>query len=175
MKIALDAMGGDHAPKEIVLGALDALQKYEMLDKIYLVGQRDKIEAELSQNNGLQHAKIEIVEASEVIEMADHPANAYRRKKDASITVATRLVKEGTADAVVSAGSTGGQMVAALFGLGRIKGHWLYDSIVDRRQIAGGCRCQYQCRCRQSGAVCADGQYLYELRDGHDRAESGAD
>lgn len=71
MKIALDAMGGDHAPKEIVLGALDALQKYEMLDKIYLVGQRDKIEAELSQNNGLQHAKIEIVEASEVIEMAD--------------------------------------------------------------------------------------------------------
>ena len=54
--------------------------------------------------------------------MEDHPANAYRRKKDASITVATRLVKEGTADAVVSAGSTGGQMVAALFGLGRIKG-----------------------------------------------------
>lgn len=86
MKIALDAMGGDQ-PKEIVLGALDALQKYEMLDKIYLVGQRDKIEAELSQNNGLQHAKIEIVEAGEVIEMTDHPANAYRRKKDASITV----------------------------------------------------------------------------------------
>ena len=122
MKIALDAMGGDHAPKEIILGALDALQKYDFLDKIYLVGQRDKIEAELTQQNALQNARLEIVEASEVIEMADHPANAYRRKKDASITVATRLVKEGTADAVVSAGSTGGQMVAALFGLGRIKG-----------------------------------------------------
>lgn len=122
MKIALDAMGGDHAPKEIIAGALDALQKYDFLDKIYLVGQRDKIEAELAQQNGMQHSKLEIVEASEVIEMADHPANAYRRKKDASITVATRLVKEGTADAVVSAGSTGGQMVAALFGLGRIKG-----------------------------------------------------
>ena len=63
-----------------------------------------------------------IVHCTEVIEMADHPATTYRRKKDASITVATRLVKEGQAQAVVSAGNTGGQMVAALFGLGRIKG-----------------------------------------------------
>lgn len=122
MKIALDAMGGDHAPKEVILGALQALQAYDCLEKVYLVGQRDKIEAELKEQNQTESEKIEIVEASEVIEMADHPATAYRRKKDASITVATRLVKEGTADAVVSAGSTGGQMVAALFGLGRIKG-----------------------------------------------------
>ena len=122
MKIALDAMGGDHAPQEIVLGGLQALEQYDCLEKIYLVGQRDKIEAVLAQHNGADRSRIEIVEASEVIEMADHPATTYRRKKDASITVATRLVKEGTADAVVSAGSTGGQMVAALFGLGRIKG-----------------------------------------------------
>lgn len=122
MKIALDAMGGDHAPQEIVLGGLQALEQYDCLEKIYLVGQRDKIEAVLAQHNGADRSRIEIVEASEVIEMADHPATIYRRKKDASITVATRLVKEGTADAVVSAGSTGGQMVAALFGLGRIKG-----------------------------------------------------
>lgn len=122
MKIALDAMGGDHAPQEIVLGGLAALQQYDFLEKLYLVGQRDKIEAVLAEQSHVDRTKLEIVEASEVIEMADHPANTYRKKKDASITVATRLVKEGTADAVVSAGSTGGQMVAALFGLGRVKG-----------------------------------------------------
>ncbi len=125
MKLALDAMGGDYAPQEIVLGGLDALNQYDFMEKLYLVGKRDAIEAvlkEAEKNQKIDYSKLEIVEASEVIEMDDHPATAYRRKKDASITVATRLVKEGTADAVVSAGSTGGQMVSALFGLGRIKG-----------------------------------------------------
>lgn len=122
MKIALDAMGGDYAPQEIVLGGLQALQQYDYIEKLYLVGQIDKIEAVLAEQSNGNRSKIELVEATEIIEMEDHPANAYRRKKDASITVATRLVKEGKADAVVSAGSTGGQMVAALFGLGRIKG-----------------------------------------------------
>lgn len=122
MKIALDAMGGDHAPQEIILGGLQALKEYNYIEKLYLVGQLDKIEAVLAEQSSVDRSKIELVEATEVIEMEDHPANAYRRKKDASITVATRLVKEGKADAVVSAGSTGGQMVAALFGLGRIKG-----------------------------------------------------
>ena len=125
MKLALDAMGGDYAPQEIVLGGLDALNQHDFLEKIYLVGKRDAIEAvlkEAEKDKKVDYSKLEIVEASEVIEMVDHPATAYRRKKDASITVATRLVREGTADAVVSAGSTGGQMVAALFGLGRIKG-----------------------------------------------------
>jgi glycerol-3-phosphate acyltransferase PlsX len=125
MKLALDAMGGDYAPQEIVLGGLDALNQHDFLEKIYLVGKRDAIEAvlkEAEKDKKVDYSRLEIVEASEVIEMADHPATAYRRKKDASITVATRLVREGTADAVVSAGSTGGQMVAALFGLGRIKG-----------------------------------------------------
>lgn len=122
MKIALDAMGGDYAPQEIVLGGLQALQQYDYIEKLYLVGQIEKIEAVLAEQSNVNRSKIELVEATEIIEMEDHPANAYRRKKDASITVATRLVKEGKADAVVSAGSTGGQMVAALFGLGRIKG-----------------------------------------------------
>ena len=125
MKLALDAMGGDYAPQEIVLGGLDALNQYDFMEKLYLVGKRDAIEAvlkEAEKNQKIDYTKLEIVEASEVIEMDDHPATAYRRKKDASITVATRLVKEGTADAVVSAGRTGGQMVSALFGLGRIKG-----------------------------------------------------
>ena len=125
MKLALDAMGGDYAPQEIVLGGLDALNQYDFMEKLYLVGKRDAIEAvlkEAEKDRKIDYTKLEIVEANEVIEMDDHPATAYRRKKDASITVATRLVREGTADAVVSAGSTGGQMVAALFGLGRIKG-----------------------------------------------------
>lgn len=125
MKLALDAMGGDYAPQEVVLGGLDALQQYDYMEKLYLVGKRDAIEVVLKdaeKDRKVDYSKIEVVEASEVIEMDDHPATAYRRKKDASITVATRLVKEGTADAVVSAGSTGGQMVSALFGLGRIKG-----------------------------------------------------
>ena len=125
MKLALDAMGGDYAPQEIVLGGLDALNQYDFMEKLYLVGKRDAIEAvlkEAEKDRKIDYTKLEIVEANEVIEMDDHPATAYRRKKDASITVATRLVREGTADTVVSAGSTGGQMVAALFGLGRIKG-----------------------------------------------------
>ena len=118
MRIALDAMGGDYAPQEIIKGALEALEAFPYLEKVFLVGQEEKIKDYIKNEN----PKIEIVNATEIIEMDDHPSIAYRRKKDASISVATKLVKNGEADAVVSAGSTGGQMVAALFGLGRIKG-----------------------------------------------------
>ena len=118
MKIALDAMGGDHAPLEIVKGAVLAAEQYDKIEKIFLVGNKDILE----KIPECAHDKLEIVHASEVIEMDEHPAQAYRRKKDASITVATALVKEGKADAVVSAGSTGAQLAAAMFGLGRIKG-----------------------------------------------------
>lgn len=117
MKIALDVMGGDYAPKEIIAGALEAIEAYPYLEKVFLVGQEDRVKEYINKN----HDKLEIVHASEVIEMDDHPGIAYRKKKDASITVATKMVKKGEAQAVVSAGSTGGQMVAALFGLGRIK------------------------------------------------------
>lgn len=127
MKIAVDAMGGDHAPKEIVAGALEAIAQYDYIEQVFLVGDPEAIKPLLGNQHNNQ---VGIVPASEIIEMADHPATAYRRKKDASITIATKLVKDGTADAVVSAGSTGGQMVAALFGLGRIKG-------IDRPSI--GC------------------------------------
>lgn len=122
MKLAIDAMGGDHGPEEIIKGALEAFEQYTELEKVFLVGQLEPMKAVLQQQNQLDNSKVELVEATEIIEMADHPANAYRKKKDASITVATRLVKEGAADGVLSAGSTGGQMVSALFGLGRIKG-----------------------------------------------------
>lgn len=119
MRIAIDAMGGDYAPAEIIKGAIEALNLYPGLH-IILVGNEDNIKKYLPADYNPE--QISIVHCTEVIEMSDHPAIAYRRKKDASITVATRLVKEGKAEAVVSAGSTGGQMVAALFGLGRIKG-----------------------------------------------------
>lgn len=119
MRIAIDAMGGDHAPEEIIKGSLAVLDLEPELH-IILVGNEEIIKNHLPQ--GLDTNRYSIVHCTEVIEMANHPATTYRRKKDASITVATRLVKEGQAQAVVSAGNTGGQMVAALFGLGRIKG-----------------------------------------------------
>ncbi len=118
MKIAVDAMGGDYAPAEIIKGAIKAANVYPEM-KIILVGQKDRILEHIPA--GLK-TNLEIYEASEVIEMHEHPANAVKKKKDASIVVATRLVKEGSADALVSAGNTGAQMAAALLGLGRIKG-----------------------------------------------------
>lgn len=118
MRVALDAMGGDKAPAEIVKGALQAVNLYPEIEKIFLVGKEEEIKKYLNGNT----EKIEIIDAREVIEMDDHPALAYRKKKDASMTVATRLVKEGRADAIISAGNTGGQMTSSLFVLGRIKG-----------------------------------------------------
>ncbi len=128
MKIALDVMGGDHAPAEILAGARQALAASPKLEML-LVGGKEAILQHWPQAEA--EARVEIVHCSQVIEMDEHPAMAYRKKKDASISVATKLVKEGRAEAVVSAGSTGAQMVAALFGLGRLPG-------VDRPAI-GGC------------------------------------
>lgn len=119
MRIAVDAMGGDYAPGEIIKGALKAASVYPTV-KIVLVGQQEKI-MDCITPGGLKQ-NVEIYNASEVIGMDEAPASAIKRKKDSSITVATRLVKEGYADALVSAGSTGAQMASALLGLGRIRG-----------------------------------------------------
>ncbi|HEY8875410.1 MAG TPA: phosphate acyltransferase PlsX [Desulfosporosinus sp.] len=118
MRIAVDAMGGDYAPEEIIKGTLMAAETWPDLQLI-LVGQQERI---LPFFIGTKPKNISLIDASEVIGMDEHPANAVRKKKDASIVVATRLVKLDEADAVVSAGSTGAQMAAALLGLGRIKG-----------------------------------------------------
>lgn len=125
MKIALDAMGGDHAPMEIVRGARDAAQ--ELGIEIILVGDREKIERELPGN--FADNLMSIVHAPEVVGMHEHPVNAIRKKKNSSLVVATKLVKEGAADALVSAGSTGAQMASSLLILGRIVG-------VDRPAIS---------------------------------------
>lgn len=120
MKIAVDAMGGDYAPEEIVLGAVEAVNAYKI--DVVLVGDKTKVENVFSSYGMKENKHITIVHASQVIDMGEHPAQAIRKKKDASIVVATKLVKEGTCDAVVAAGSTGAAVTAALLGLGRIKG-----------------------------------------------------
>ena len=114
MKIAIDAMGGDYAPEEIVKGALSAAG--ELNCSLILVGDREQIKLYA----GDMPDNVSIVHSSQVIEMDEKPASALRKKKDASICVATKLVRDGEADAVVSAGSTGAQMAAALLFLGRI-------------------------------------------------------
>jgi len=119
MRIALDVMGGDHAPAEILEGAKLALAAMDKLSLI-LAGDREAILSLWPQAAG--EPRVAIAHCAEVIEMNENPAMAYRRKKDASITVASRLVKNGEADAVVSAGSTGAQLVAGLFEIGRMPG-----------------------------------------------------
>lgn len=119
MKIAVDAMGGDYAPVEVIAGAIQWVQKHS--DHIILVGQEEIIKKELVQYS-YDSARVSIVNSREVIGMEESPAMAIRKKKDASIVVASKLVKEQLADAVVSCGSTGAQMAAALFILGRLEG-----------------------------------------------------
>lgn len=126
MKIALDAMGGDFAPEKPVLGALEAAENLPGIEKIYLVGRKEII---LDVLQGRNNPKLEIINADEVIGMDEHPGMAFRRKKNASVSVAARMVREGKADALVSAGSTGAQMAASLLVMGRIKG-------IDRPAIA---------------------------------------
>ena len=119
MLIALDAMGGDHAPAEIVAGAL--LARNELSIETALVGSKDIIEAELTRL-GEQPASWEIVHATEAIAMDEHPAQAVRSKRDASINVGMDMVKRGVAGGFVSAGNTGAVMASALMTLGRIQG-----------------------------------------------------
>ena len=119
-KVALDAMGGDHAPGEIIKGAMDAISKHKDI-KIFLVGQEELIKKELEQYS-YNAEQIEIVNATEVIETAEPPVMAIRKKKDSSIVVAMNMVKRGEADAFVSAGSSGAILVGGQLLVGRIKG-----------------------------------------------------
>ena len=119
-RVALDAMGGDNAPGEIVKGAIDAIHKRKDI-KVFLVGQEDLIEKELKQYT-YEKDQIELVNATEVIETADPPVMAIRKKKVASIVVAMNMVKKGEADAFVSAGNSGAVLVGGQLIVGRIKG-----------------------------------------------------
>ncbi|MBQ3030705.1 MAG: phosphate acyltransferase PlsX [Agathobacter sp.] len=119
-KVALDAMGGDNAPMEIVKGAVDAVSSRNDI-KVFLVGQEDIVKEELAKYS-YPAEQIEIVHAPEVIEMAEPPVIAIRKKKQSSMVVAMNMVKHGEADAFVSAGSSGAILVGGQTIVGRIKG-----------------------------------------------------
>lgn len=126
-KIALDAMGGDHAPGEMVKGAVEAVQKRKDIE-VFLVGQEELIQKELLQYT-YDENQIKIVNATEVIETAEPPVMAIRKKKDSSMVVAMKMVKNGEADAFVSAGNSGAVLVGGQLIVGRIKG-------IDRPPLA---------------------------------------
>ncbi len=119
-KVVLDAMGGDNAPHEIIKGAIEAIQKRDDIHVI-LTGKEDVINKELA---GYTYNKeqISVVHAEEIIETAEPPVMAIRRKKDSSIVVGMKLVKDGEADAFVSAGSSGAVLVGGQLLVGKIKG-----------------------------------------------------
>ncbi len=120
VNVAVDAMGGDNAPLEIVKGAVDAVNESSHV-KVYLTGQEDAIRSELVKYT-YNSNQVEIVHATEVIETAEPPVMAIRKKKDSSIVKALNLVKDGVCDAYVSAGSTGATLVGGQVIVGRIKG-----------------------------------------------------
>ncbi len=120
VKVAVDAMGGDDAPVVTVQGAVDAVNEDKRV-KVFLVGKEPLIQEELKKYQ-YDASQIEVVHAEEVIEMAEPPVMAIRKKKDSSIVKAMYMVKDGTCDAFVSAGSTGAVLVGGQVIVGRIKG-----------------------------------------------------
>lgn len=120
VNVAVDAMGGDNAPHAPVKGAVDAVLCSKKV-KVFLVGQEEIIQKELAQYT-YDKDRIEVVNATEVIEMAEPPVMAIRKKKDSSIVKALQMVKDHTCDAYVSAGSTGATLVGGQVIVGRIKG-----------------------------------------------------
>ena len=128
MKIALDAMGGDFGPPNLVGGAVLALREYRRIGKLFLVGDSKQIEAELKKQR-CNDSRVEIVHASQVVDMSDRAVESVRRKKDSSVSRAVDLVKHGQADAIVSAGHTGAAVAASKIKLRTLPG-------IDRPGIA---------------------------------------
>src|SRR2546423_1578297 len=128
MKIALDAMGGDFGPPNLVAGAVLALREYRRIGKLFLVGDSTQIEAELKKQR-CNDSRVEIVHASQVVDMSDRAVEAVRRKKGSSVSRAVDLVKHGQADAIVSAGHTGAAVAASIIKLRTLEG-------IDRPGIA---------------------------------------
>jgi len=130
MKVALDAMGGDHAPAVNIGGAIEALRLYPSMKQIFLVGDEARLKTEAErQGLDLRDPRVKIVHAPEVIGMSEPGAKTVRRKKLSSISVAMDMVKDGTADAFVSAGNTGAAVAAATLKLRTLPG-------VDRAGIS---------------------------------------
>ena len=113
MKIGLDIMGGDYAPDSTVVGAIQALSELEEDDKIVLIGDETKIK-EILEKEGQDHDAFDIVHASEVIEMEEHPARAFSRKPNSSIAVGFAMLRSGKLDAFSSAGNSGAMLVGSM-------------------------------------------------------------
>ncbi|MBB6622994.1 phosphate acyltransferase PlsX [Clostridium gasigenes] len=120
MKIAIDGMGGDNAPKAVVDGVIQAIMEYKDI-KVYITGPKELIEEEFRKQEFISNC-ITIIDAKEVIEPNEHPVMAIRKKKDSSICKALKLVKDGECDAVISGGSTGAFLAGCTLIVGRIKG-----------------------------------------------------
>ena len=118
-RIAVDAMGGDYAPEEIVAGAIQASAELDL--DVLLVGDKQQIDSLVKKHGGKESARIKVVHAEDVVTMKEEPLVGIRRKPKASINVAMNLVKQKDADAVVSAGHSGAAMASALLRLGRLK------------------------------------------------------
>ena len=121
MRIAVDAMGGDYAPENIIEGVGLAVERYPQVERFYLVGDEARVKA-LADQHRLPASRIEIVHASHVVEMSDSAALSVRRKRDSSISVATEIVKAGDAQAIISAGHTGAAVAATTVKLRLLKG-----------------------------------------------------
>jgi glycerol-3-phosphate acyltransferase PlsX len=128
MRIAVDAMGGDHAPAEVVAGAVAAARRIPNLSRLFLWGDENRLRAELKRHGAIP-GSIEVRPCSEVVGMEEAPAAAVRRKRDSSISRSVDMVKAGEADAVFSAGNTGAAVAATLLKLRTLEG-------VDRPAIA---------------------------------------
>ena len=120
IRIAIDAMGGDYAPVEVVKGAVDAVKEHDNI-KVILVGDSDGIKDELSRHE-YKKEQIEVVHTTEVISCNEGPVEAIRRKKDSSLVVALKMVKDGKGGAAISAGSTGAVLVGGQVITGKIRG-----------------------------------------------------
>ncbi|MBN1557669.1 MAG: phosphate acyltransferase PlsX [Lentisphaerae bacterium] len=121
MRVAVDAMGGDYAPREIVRGAVHAARELPGVSRVILVGEREAVERELDACGG-SGEKLEVFAASQVVGMDESPALAVRRKRDASVARAVDLVRDGEADIMLSAGNTGAVVVAATLKLRLLEG-----------------------------------------------------
>ena len=145
MKIAIDAMGGDHAPTVNIVGARNALKRYADIETIFLVGNAEILRREVEEHQ-LTDPRAIIVDAPDVVEMHESGAKALRSKKKSSISVATDMVKSGAADAVVSAGNTGASVAAATVKLRTLRG-------VERAGIASAIPNEYGiCQLLDAGA-----------------------
>lgn len=176
IKVAVDAMGGDNAPGEIVAGAVEAVREKSGI-QVALIGREELVKAELAKYTYNQE-QIQVVNATEAIATEEPPVNAIRRKKDSSIVIGMNMVKKKEADAFVSAGSSGAILVGGQVIVGRIKGverppsgaaHSHGARSVPADRLRGQCGRALV----PSRPVCTDGFHLHGARAGHQEPHGG--